>query len=305
MIYVTGSAGFIGSNVCNWLERDDSDYIGIDDLSFGDIINVKNKSRFFLTDFNNFEAGERFGKDKDILIHCATSNIIYGIDHPVETFNNNGLKTIELFRRFNGRIIYMSTSSVYGNAEKIPTTEEGSIMVYNSYDTSKRIAELYLTLRGNYTTLRLSNVYGNQLPSNPYCGVITKLLYCTFNEIPFKIYGNGESTRDYTYIGDVIEAIQKTVTRGSAFTEINIGTGDETSTLELIRLVSKLTGRKVLTEQVKGRDIDCIDRRCLDVSKAKNLLDWQPSTHIGLGLVKTIEWFKHAKLYSNIQAKVS
>jgi len=299
MIIVTGAAGFIGSNIAGVLAKAGHDVVAVDDLSFGNPVNIPDGVSFIKQDFANVLP--QGGGQNDILVHCATSNIIYAQDFPLETFINNAVKTIELFRRFRGKIVYTSTSSVYGDAKEFPTPEGAPMKTYNAYDTSKRIAEMYLSLRGEYTTLRLSNVYGkNQLSSNPYCGIIGKLIYCALNNKTFHIYGNGNDTRDYTYIDDVVEALQKAIFQGSKFTEINIGTGEETSVNELIRLVSHLTGKTIHAVTVDKRGIDNIGRRCLDVGMAFRTIGWKPKTHIGEGLMKTIEWYKNAGQLVNI-----
>lgn len=295
MIYITGAAGFVGSNLVMAMKNYSQTVVPIDNLAFGNANNLPAQAGLEVVDFN--EILKHGGKPHDILVHLATTNLIYSISNPVPTFINNAQNTLDLFRRFRGRIIYTSTASVYNNAEQMPTKESAPIKTYTAYDTSKRIAEQYLMCRGNYTTLRLSNVYGpHQLPSNPYSGVIGKLINCALTGTTFKIYGDGENTRDYTFIEDVVEALQKAIQMPPANTEINLGTGEETSTRELIRMVGQLTGRKIKITQEPEREIDCIKRRCMDVTRAKKILFWEPSTHIGSGLIKTIEWQRNARL---------
>jgi UDP-glucose 4-epimerase len=228
------------------------------------------------------------------------------MSHPVETFRNNAANTIDFFKKNHAsKIIYTSTSSVYGNAEQIPTPEDAEIKSNNAYDISKRIAEVFLQQRGNYTTFRLSNVYGmNQIASNPYCGVIGKLINATLSKITFEINGNGESTRDYTYIGDVVEAVKKAMALPALQTEINIGTGVETSVNDLVRLVTAMVD-VTRSLNVEPRAIDKITRRRLDIRKAKTLLGWQPNTTIEEGLIKTIEWYKYyGKHLRHIQSEI-
>ena len=147
--------------------------------------------------------------------------------------------------------------------------------------------EQYLKKRGNYITLRLSNVYGPyQRPENPYCGVVNKFIFNALIGNKSKIYSSVGMTRDYTYVDDVVEAVLKAVEEKALNTEINIGTGQETALHQLIQMIG---GDYDLVE---GRKIDNISRRCLDISKAKELLKWEPATKIKRGIVKTKKWIK-------------
>ena len=291
-ILITGAAGFVGSNIAWRFAEMNYDVTGVDNLSFGDLRNVPDGIEFVNCGFEDLT--EEMLSGFDTLIHCATSNIIYAMDHPVETFKNNAVNTINLFKKFRGKIIYTSTASVYGNAMILPTNENAEIVAGNSYDISKRTAEMFLEERGIYTTIRLSNVYGyNQLPTNPYCGVIGKLVHAYVSGDVFKIYGRGLHTRDYTFIDDVVDAVVLAEYSRELNTEINIATGVETSVADLISLVSEEINVKI----VSPRSIDKISRRCLDISKAKRKLGWQPKIDIKEGLALTIKWydgyFKH------------
>lgn len=282
-VLITGAAGFIGANLCHRLKGEDIYFHGVDNLSFGNKDNLPEGMDFHMQDFA--EVHEDFLNYFDVLIHLATSNIIYAMTMPHETYHNNTVKTAKLFARFNGKIIYTSTASVYGNAKTIPTKETDAIQLSNAYDTSKYIAELFLQQRGNFTTLRLSNVYGRfQDATNPYCGVLGKFVDQYLQGNPFTLYGNGDSTRDYTHVEDVLDAIIIAAHLPAFNTEINIATGKETSALFIAEKIS-------LEHEVKKlpvRKIDAITRRCLDVSKAEKLLSWQPQIFIEEGIERTI-----------------
>ena len=298
MIIVTGAAGFIGSAVCRRLHDQGLAVIGIDDLSFGYERNIPEGIHFEKMGFEKFTRNGYLGKyafsEEDIIIHLATANIIYAQSHPVETFRVNAEKTIEFLKSIPGKIIYTSTSSVYGNSEYLPTFEEAEINTSNAYDSSKRAVELFLQKRGNYTTLRLSNVYGPyQRPENPYCGVIGKLINAAYKGKSFTVYRDGTDTRDYTYVDDVVDAIISAACIYPARnTEINIGTGVETGVSNLIDIVSKETGKSILTKQAEGRPIDKIRRRCLFIDKAALLLRYSPKVSLRDGIKKTIEWYR-------------
>lgn len=290
-IILTGACGFVGSNISKRLFESGYEIVNIDDLSFGnkDNLSVNNELHRFGFEQLTEETLSKF----DILIHCATSNIIYAMDKPIETFQNNATNTIKLFQKFKGKIIYTSTASVYGQADIIPTPEDAEIRTNNAYDQSKYIAELFLQQRGNYTTLRLSNVYGtNQRADNPFCGVMGKLVNNILNDKPVKINGDGKQTRDYTHADDVVDAIMIAIEREALNTEINIASGKETSINELVDAIVIITDKTALREYVESRKIDGIIRRCLDIRKAEQLLGWKPKIFLGEGICKTIEWLR-------------
>ncbi len=290
-ILLTGGLGFIGSNIANKL-WDKYDITIVDDLSFGDERNNEMLTEFKYGGFEDLR--EYYLNDFDILLHCATVNINYAINYPIETFKINALKTIELFQRFKGKIIYTSTSSVYGQANELPTKEYSDELVFNAYDQSKLIAEKFLQQRGNFTTLRLSNVYGeNQRPDNEYSGVICKFIYNILKGEPVSIYGLGESTRDYTYVDDVVDAIELCIEQKAKNKEINISGGNEIATIDLAVKLAKIMDDQVLrVKKLKKRKIDKISRRYLDVTLAKEELGWTPKTDFNNGLEKTIKWIR-------------
>lgn len=280
---ITGAAGFLGSNV---FARIGESTLAYDDLSFGCIENIWRGGITFECGFETLT--QSMLDEADILIHCATANIIFAQTEPQKTFDINAVKTLDLFRKFKGKIVYTSTSSVYGDSTEIPTTEAAEIRLSNAYDSSKYIAEQFLKQRGNYTTLRLSNVYGvNQRPENPYCGVVGRLVYQHLTGNKLTVIGSGEQTRDFTYADDVVDAIELAVNLPAQDTEINIATGIETSIAQLASMISPNYETGFIE-----RKIDIISRRCLSIEKAERLLGWKPKTDLKTGLEKTIQWQK-------------
>lgn len=291
-IICTGVGGFVMSRASLHLLEVGHEVFGIENFSFGNRKNIPLELPFIEEDFNN--SGSEFLNMFDVLLHGATSNIIYSQTHEIETYRTNAINTINLFSKFKGKIIYTSTASVYNNASVLPTKEDSEIHTVNAYDTSKRIAELYLQERGNYTTLRLSNLYGiNQRPENPYCGVVAKMIDKAMKREPLRLHGDGKDTRDFTFVEDVVDAIVNTVESPALNTEINISTQVETSAYKLSEMICGELNQVHSIAYVDKRKIDCISRRCLDNSKAKELLGWTPKTTLEEGLKKTIEWQKN------------
>lgn len=264
-ILVTGSAGFIGGNLCHKLWMAGYDVMGLDNLQFGYKDNMPKDMPFYLMSVGDVN---KFANRFDIIVSCHTANIIYAMTNPMETWQTNGNDTIGMFSNFNGRIIYTSTSSIYGNAPVIPTPEDSPLNMTNTYARSKYAPELFLQDRGNYTTLRLTNTYGRfQRPDHPYSGVIGKMIGSAMKGEKVKIYGDGSQTRDFIYVDDVVDAVIKAIQLPALNTEINIGTGKETSIKQVADTVSQHFNN-FQVEYVDGRPIDNITRRCLDIKKS-------------------------------------
>ncbi len=286
-ILVTGCAGFVGSQLINRISG--RNVVGVDNLQFGYADNINPDVNW--THLNFRDLSQDVLDQYDVLVHLATANIIYAMNNCIDTYRTNSLDTIGLFRRFKGKIIYTSTASVYGQALQLPTPESADIMPYNAYDMSKRIAELYLQKRGNYTTLRLSNVYGpGQRSKNPYCGVVGKFITAARTTGIMNIYGNGCDTRDYTYIDDVLDAICSAIERPAMNTEINIGSGAETSIIKVAWEVAELSGIPLKIIYTQPRSIDRINRRWLCIDKASDLLGYLPKWRLREGLSRFMSY---------------
>jgi UDP-glucose 4-epimerase len=267
-ILLTGCVGLVGSHTYNSLT--DMDIYGVDNLSFG--FSEATPHGFLVDGFENIL--ESHLNTYDILVHMATVDIQHSHLNHLEAFKTNAVKTVELFSKFKGKIVYTSTASVYGNASEFPTKETAVKNVSNAYDMSKYLVELYLKLRGNYTTLRLSNVYGKTVPERQYKNVIEAF---SASDV-VTIQGDGRQTRDFTFIGDVVRAVRMAIEQEAKNTEINICSGTETNLLVLAYLMDK---KVILGESRPG---DTIQRRWLSNQKAKDLLGWEPEVSLQEGL---------------------
>lgn len=268
-IIITGAAGFIGSHLCNYLNKR-YDILGVDNLSYGYKEMLEPNVSFYEIGFENII--KEYLNEFDVLIHCATISIQHAYANTEETYQVNILKASDLFRKFKGKIIYLSSASIYGN--KTNCKEDDPPQLSNAYDSSKFAAELFLRQRDYYTTLRLSNVYGPTLHGRKYQNVIESFYYSD----KAIIQGDGKQTRDFTYISDVIRAIDQCIIRDPLNAEINIGTGIETSLNDLARLMSKNV------KYISRRSGDIIQNRSLNIQKAKQLLNWQPKFSLSEGL---------------------
>lgn len=287
--FITGVMGFVGSNIAKKLIDEGYDVSGCDDLSFGTVQNlidlgIYDKVKFDVSDYSEWQHDEH-----DILIHCATSNIIYAQTNKAETIENNYCK-LQRQKDFgylkNKRTIYISTASVYGNPTIVPTPETAPIKLTNAYAESKWLGE---QLFQDQTILRLSNVYGiNQRASNPYCGVIGRFVESLAKNKPIEIIGDGEQTRDFTYVGDVCDAVSEVIKQDVRGT-YNIASGVETS---ILSLAFHFEWAETKYQNVEKRSIDTIDRRCLDISKAEREFGWKPKVSLEEGIELTKAWYK-------------
>jgi len=296
-VLITGALGFVGTNLCEYFNAKSGYAVtGCDDLSFGKKENKVNGVEYHIKSFENYSSLElsRF----DIVIHAATCNIIFAQSNPKHTVMVNDVATAELFSRIapGAKIVYLSTASVYGNQAEQPISEEAEISLTNVYAMTKYAAELHLRkVHHNFTILRLSNVYGpHQSPENPYCGVIGKIMECMSVGNDFKVYGDGAATRDYTYVDDVCRAVEASIqspySKGMTF---NVATGLEHNIIQLTRFCRHIEGAKNFELQhIEPRLIDNVRRRCLDPSRARQFIGWQPKTALYDGLVETFKWHK-------------
>jgi UDP-glucose 4-epimerase len=306
-ILVTGGAGFVGSNLVKTLvEKYGARVRVIDDLFTGTLDNLKEIDfEFVHGTIEDERLVEKAVDGMDVVFHLASRNIILSNKNPREDLNVNVRGSFNVFEACKhhrvARVVYTSTSSVYGEPETVPVREGDRKRFLNFYSASKYSAEVYANTFFEVfdlpvATLRYSNVYGpNQSPVNPYCGVIGKFISAALANQPLKIYGNGRQTRDYTYVDDAVNATIAAAIHPEAVGEdYNIGTGCETSVNMLAQSVLKITGSSSTIEHVNNRDIDNISRRSIDINKAIADLQYQPQYSIAEGLKKTVNWFKRS-----------
>jgi UDP-glucose 4-epimerase len=195
------------------------------------------------------------------------------------------------------RIVYTSTSSIYGNPQTLPIAEDDRKSFLSFYSASKFSAEVYAKAFHEVhglpvSIVRYSNVYGyNQSPSNPYCGVIGKFIDAAFKNEDIRIHGDGEQTRDFTFVTDAVDAtISAAIYDKAIGNEYNIGTGVEISVNKLAELIIQITGSKSSIVHIDKRDIDNIRRRVVNIEKTRHDLKYQPLVTLKNGLTETISW---------------
>lgn len=305
-VLVTGGAGFIGSTLANHLS-DDYEVTVVDDLSMGkkENLNLEKNIVFIKGSVTDEKLMTQLLSEKqfEFIFHlAAVASVADSVERPVETHKVNfesALLLIELIRAYQpnlARLIFSSSAAVYGDEPTLPKKEESVIRPLTPYAVDKFAAEQYvLDYYKLYniptTAVRFFNVYGpNQNPSSPYSGVISILVdkYKTLlrnEEAAFTIFGDGQQSRDFVYIEDVIQALLLVAQSEEALgTQFNVGTGTSTSLLELIDIIDETLNVKLPVKFEEERAGDIKDSRA-DISKLLNI-GYKPKYEIKDGMKK-------------------
>jgi UDP-glucose 4-epimerase len=288
-VIVTGGAGFIGSHLVDALIKDGADVFVIDNLSTGKKENINPKANFFNLDIKDLEKIKPIFEGAEFVFHlAAVASVQYSIENPEETndININGTLNVLLSAREAGvkRFIFSSSSAVYGDVDKLPTNEKSKINPKSPYALHKYIGELYCKLFSeiyNLETvcLRYFNVYGDrQNPKGAYASVIAKFLDFKKNRKPLTIVGEGNQTRDFVFIEDIVRAnlLASKSNKVGKGESINIGSGKKYSVKEVAEIIGGPTEN--ILPRIEPKD------SCANISLAKSSLDWEPKISLKEGL---------------------
>ena len=301
---VTGGAGFLGSFLCEKLLDQGHEVIALDNFYTGSRKNISH-----LLDHPSFEL-IRHDIVEPILLEvdwifnmaCPASPIHYQYN-PVKTVKTNVMGAINMLglaKRVRARILQASTSEVYGDPEIHPQQESywGSVNpigLRSCYDEGKRVAE---TLMMDYhrqnqvdiKLVRIFNTYGPRMHINDG-RVVSNFIVAALKEEPLEIFGDGEQTRSFCYVSDLIDVILKMMNKDNLIGPVNIGNPGEFTIRELAEKILKLTGSRSKIQVRQERSDDPVRRRP-DISLAREKLGWEPSVDLEEGLGKTIEYFE-------------
>lgn len=304
---VTGGAGFIGSNLARRLLREGHEVIVVDNLSTGsyeNLVEVYGDIRFVKGDIRDRELIGQLLRGVDYVFHqAALGSVPRSVADPwVSNDNNvNGTLAVLLAARDAGvkRIIYAASSSAYGDAAVLPKVETMPSTPLSPYAITKYVGELYCQvfcrLYGFQTVaLRYFNVFGpRQNPQSQYAAVIPKFITALLRGESPVIYGDGEQSRDFTYVDNVVAANLAAATAPAeavAGLVFNIGCGGRISLNNLVRELQAIIGTQVGPKHADPRPGDVRDSQA-DISKAHCAFGYKPDVRLRQGLELTVDWF--------------
>jgi len=303
---VTGGAGFIGSNICQELVKRGESVRILDDFSTGkreNIVGFKDNVQLIEGDIRNLEIVKRAMKGVDFVLHQgALPSVERSVKDPLTTTRVNVLGTLNVLLAAREakvkRVIYASSSSVYGDTPTLPKKEEMKANPQSPYAVTKLIGEeycrIYYSIYGLETVcLRYFNVFGpRQDPGSQYAAVIPKFITLMLKGKSPPIYGDGEQSRDFSFIDNVIEAnLQACKAKEGPGKVLNIACGKRVTINELVKRLNRIlhTGIEPAYENPRKGDV----RHSLaDISKARKILHYSPEIEFAEGLEKTVQWFQ-------------
>jgi len=313
-IVVTGGAGFIGSNLCEYLVRNNQ-VVCLDNLATGFKENIEpllsySNFTFVEGDIRNYEDCLKAIKGADIVLQqAALGSVPRSFHDPISTNEVNviGFLNVLTAARDSGikRVVYASSSSVYGDSPDLPKKEEKIGNQLSPYAVSKYANELYASLFSRMYDmeiigLRYFNVFGRkQSPEGAYAAAIPKFIKAFLNHESPLIHGDGTQSRDFTYIENVIQAniLAATTTNPEALNQVyNVAAGNQIDLNELIEILRKLLSEfdaeinNVPVKHGEERSGD-VKYSLASIDKAKNLLGYHPFTDVEAGLKEAIGWY--------------
>lgn len=321
MYLVTGVAGFIGSSIARTLLQRGEAVRGLDNFATGKRENLEGLKGLELVegDLRDASTCQRACSGVACIFHeAALPSVPRSVRDPFESHDANVTGTVRLLVAARDarvkRIVYAGSSSAYGNTPTLPKREQMSPNPISPYAVSKLAGEQYLSsfyqVYGLETvTLRYFNVFGpHQDPSSVYSGVLAKFITMMLGGKQATIYGDGEQSRDFTFIANVVHGnllAASAAAENVAGKVFNVATGTRVTLNETYRLLQKLTGYQGEPRYEDDREGD-VKHSLADISAAKNAFGYEPQVSFEDGLAKTVEWYRSAAAESvTIQGKQS
>ncbi len=303
---VTGGAGFIGSNMIGELVRRGETVRALDNLATGHIENlasVRQEIQWHEADIRNLESIRPDFEGVDYVIHLAAiPSVPRSVADPLtsNSANIDGTLNVLLAARDAGvkRVVFAASSAAYGDHPALPRVESQEPRPLSPYALTKLTGEYYgkifTRVYGLETvSLRYFNIFGpHQSPDSPYSGVLSLFISAYMNSQTPTIFGDGEQSRDFTYVENAVDATLRACTAPDASGQvINVGTGERHTLNETIKVLDRIFGRQV-TPRYDAQRAGDVQHSHADISLARKLLGYEPAVRFEEGLKKTVAWFR-------------
>jgi len=307
-ILVTGGAGAIGSNLTRALAELGAKVIVLDDLSSAEHWNVPSLPDVLFVEgdiLDEVKLKRVFFERPQIVYHLAAFFANQNsVDHPERDLMVNGLGTLRVlqYATLSGveRFIYTSSGcSIYGSESPLPLREEFmSMHLSTPYQITKMLGELYCNFFYNHYALkvvkpRLFNSYGPGEVPGQYRNVIPNFIYWAMKGLSLPITGTGEETRDFTYVGDIVDGLLRAgVFESAVGQEFNLASGKETHIMDLAQMINEAAGNTAGVRFAQRRKWDTKSRLLASIDRARELIGYEPNTPLEVGLANTVQWFR-------------
>jgi len=303
---VTGGAGFIGSNTVDELVRRGHSVVVLDDLSSGreeNLAEIRNKITFIKGSITDIEVVRKAMHEAEFVLHLAArTSVPRSVKDPIETNKINIDGTLNVLVAAKEmkvkRVVFAASSSAYGETPTLPKVETMQPQPISPYGVTKYVGELYAQTFGRCyglenVSLRYFNIFGpRQDPGSPYSGVLAKFCTAFLEDTQPVVFGDGEQTRDFTYVENAVQAnllaCEAPSVSGKVF---NVGTSGRTSLNEVLRTLGKISGKTLEVKYDPARDGDIRDSQA-DISQAREFLGYDPQVAFEEGLNRTFEWYR-------------
>jgi len=309
-VLVTGGAGFIGSNLADELIRQGAKVVVIDNFVTGfreNLEEIRGDFDFVEGDLNDDEKLGKAIQDVEVIFHeAALPSVPRSVENPAETHQACVNATFNLLLKAKEagvkRLIYAASSSAYGNQATLPKVETMSPEPLSPYAAAKLMGEYYCKVFSNVYnletfSLRYFNVFGpRQNPSSMYSGVISRFVDALMKDETPVIYGDGETSRDFTYIANVVDANIKAAQTTKGVGEVmNVANGERITLNELLEVLKKITGKENVAADYQMERAGDVKHSQADNTRAKECLGYEKLVGLEEGLQKTIEWWKTSR----------
>jgi len=312
---VTGGAGFIGSNIVDELVHRDHEVVVLDDLSAGkeaNLAGVRKKIDLRVGSITDLAAVQAACQGADFVIHLAAqTSVPKSVKDPLKTnrVNIDGTLNVLVAARDAKvrRIVYAASSAAYGETPTLPKFESMPPAPISPYGVTKYVGELYAQVFGRVyglenTSIRYFNVFGpRQDPTSQYSGVLSRFMLALIEGKPPIVYGDGEQSRDFTYIDNVVdETLRACEAKGASGMVFNGGTGARVTLNQVLKLLERISGKQFQAKYDPPRTGDILHSQA-DISLASKVLGYKPLVQFEEGLRRTWDWYKMAYGQSNVQ----